>query len=107
MAKSAVTIKKVQGEPVIELRPESDPAAWLALLTYAEWHEQIDDKVYEQLAAWLYENPTDRAKVKKLNRWNPVVKEVTHNRRYYLKDFLENADFYKAAREADPEWGKE
>ena len=24
-----------------------------------------------------------------------------------LKEFLENADFYKKAREADPEWGKE
>ena len=49
MAKSAIKIKMVQGEPVIELRPESEPAAWLALLTYAEWHEQIDDKVYEEL----------------------------------------------------------
>jgi hypothetical protein len=45
MAKSAIKIKIVRGEPVIELRPESEPAAWLALLTYAEWHEQIDDKV--------------------------------------------------------------
>ena len=107
MAKSAIKIKMVQGEPVIELRPESEPAAWLALLTYAEWHEQIDDKVYEELSAWLYEHPTDRAKVEKLNRWNPVVKEVTNIRRYYLKEFLENADFYKKAREADPEWGKE
>ena len=43
MAKSAIKIKMVQGEPVIELRPESEPAAWLALLTYAEWHEQIDE----------------------------------------------------------------
>ena len=107
MAKSAINIKMVRGEPVIELRPESEPAAWLALLTYAEWHEQIDDKVQEELSAWLYEHPTDRAKVEKLNRWNSVVKEVTHMRRYYLKEFLENADFYKTAREADPEWGKE
>ena len=107
MAKSAINIKMVRGEPVIELRPESEPAAWLALLTYAEWHEQIDDKVYEELSAWLYEHPTDRTKVEKLNKWNPVVKEVTNNRRYYLKEFLENASFYKKAREADPEWGKE
>ena len=97
MAKSPVKIKIVRGEPVIELRPESDPAAWLALLTYAEWHEEIDDKVYDELAAWLYENPTDRTKVKQLNKWNPVIKEVTNNRRYYLKEFLENADFYKNA----------
>ena len=107
MAKSAINIKMVRGEPVIELRPESEPAAWLALLTYAEWHEQIDDKVYEELSAWLYEHPTDRTKVENLNKWNPVVKEVTNNRRYYLKEFLENASFYKKAREADPEWGKE
>ena len=107
MAKSPVKIKIVRGEPVIELRPESDPAAWLALLTYAEWHEEIDDKVYDELVAWLYENPTDRTKVKQLNKWNPVIKEVTNNRRYYLKEFLENADFYKKAREAYPEWGKE
>jgi hypothetical protein len=106
MAKPAI-IKMVRGEPVIELRPESEPAAWLALLTYAEWHEQIDEKVYEGLAAWLYEHPTDRTKVEKLSRWNPVVKEVTNMRRYYLKEFLENADFYKKARETDPEWGKE
>ena len=105
MAKSPVKIKIVRGEPVIELRPESDPAAWLALLTYAEWHEQIDDDLYDELCAWLYEHPTDRLKVKKLNKWNPVIKEVTNNRRYYLKEFLENADFYKKQRALDPEWG--
>ena len=105
MAKSPVKIKIVRGEPVIELRPESDPAAWLALLTYAEWHEQIDDDLYDELCAWLYEHPTDRIKVKKLNKWNPVIKEVTNNRRYYLKEFLENADFYKKQRDLDPEWG--
>ena len=105
MAKSPVKIKIVRGEPVIELRPESDPAAWLALLTYAEWHEQIDDDLYDDLCAWLYEHPTDRLKVKKLNKWNPVIKEVTNNRRYYLKEFLENADFYKKQRDLDPEWG--
>ena len=105
MAKSPVKIKIVRGEPVIELRPESDPAAWLALLTYAEWHEQIDDDLYDELCAWLYEHPTDRLKVKKLNKWNPVIKEVTNNRRYYLKEFLENADFYKKQRDLDPEWG--
>ena len=105
MAKSPVKIKIVRGEPVIELRPESDPAAWLALLTYAEWHEQIDDDLYDELCAWLYEHPTDRLKVKKLNKWNPVIKEVTNNRRYYLKEFLENADFYKKQRDLDTEWG--
>ena len=48
-----------------------------------------------------------KTKVEKLNRWNSVVKEVTNMRRYYLKEFLENAEFYKKAREADPEWGEE
>ena len=105
MAKSPVKIKIVRGEPVIELRPESDPAAWLAFLTYAEWHEQFDDDLYDDLCAWLYEHRTDRLKVKKLNKWNPVIKEVTNNRRYYLKEFLENADFYKKQRDLDPEWG--
>tara|TARA_R110002020_G_scaffold34449_2_gene104780 strand:+ start:885 stop:1220 length:336 start_codon:yes stop_codon:yes gene_type:complete len=105
MSNSTFKVKTVKGESVIELKPESDPAAWLALLTYAEHHEQIDDKLYDELCAWLYEHPTDRLKVKKLNRWNPVIKQVTQNRRYYLKEFLENADFYKKQRDLDPEWG--
>ena len=105
MPNSTFKVKTVKGESVIELKPESDPAAWLALLTYAEHHEQIDDKLYDELCAWLYEHPTDRLKVKKLNKWNPVIKQVTQNRRYYLKEFLENADFYKKQRDLDPEWG--
>ena len=107
MPKSPIKIKTVQGEPVIELRPESEPAAWLALLAYAECHEQIDDTAYDAWAAWLYEHPPIREKIKKLNKWNDTMKQVTNNRRYYLKEFLENAEFYQEAREADPEWGKE
>lgn len=106
MSKSPINIKIVNGEPVVELRPESEPAAWLALLTYAEHHEQIDDEVYDFLCGWLFEHPTDRAKVKKLNKWNSAVKQVTNNRRYYLKEFLENAPFYKKQRDLDPNWGK-
>ena len=53
MMKSTFKVKMVKGEPVIELKPESNPAAWLALLTYVEYHEQIDDDLYDELCAWL------------------------------------------------------
>ena len=105
MSKSTLKVKTVRGEPVIELRPLSDPAAWHGILTYAEMHEQIEDEVYDSLAEWLYENPTDRARVKKLKRWNPVLKEITQLRQRYLKDLIENSDWVKKQREKDPKWG--
>lgn len=105
MSKSTLKVKTVRGEPVIELRPLSDPAAWHGILTYAEMHEQIEDEVYDSLAEWLYENPTDRARVKKLKRWNPVLKEITQLRQRYLKDLIENSDWVKKQREEDPKWG--
>ena len=105
MSKSTLKVKTVRGEPVIELRPLSDPAAWHGILTYAEMHEQIEDEVYDTLAEWLYENPTDRARVKKLKRWNPVLKEITQLRQRYLKDLIENSDWVKKQREEDPKWG--
>ena len=105
MPKTTLKIKTVRGEPVIELRPLSDPAAWHGILTYAEMHEQIEDEVYDSLAEWLYENPTDRARVKKLKRWNPVLKEITQLRQRYLKDLIENSDWVKKQREEDPKWG--
>jgi len=105
MSKSTLKVKTVRGEPVIELRPLSDPAAWHGILTYAEMHEQIEDEVYDTLAEWLYENPTDRARVKQLKRWNPVLKEITQLRQRYLKDLIENSDWVKKQREEDPKWG--
>jgi len=105
MSKSTLKVKTVRGEPVIELRPLSDPAAWHGILTYAEMHEQIEDEVYDSLAEWLYENPTDRARVKKIKRWNPVLKEITQLRQRYLKDLIENSDWVKKQREKDPKWG--
>ena len=105
MSKSTLKVKTVRGEPVIELRPLSDPAAWHGILTYAEMHEQIEDEVYDSLAEWLYENPTVRARVKKLKRWNPVLKEITQLRQRYLKDLIENSDWVKKQREEDPKWG--
>ena len=105
MPKSTLKVKTVRGEPIIELRPLSDPAAWHGILTYAEMHEQIEDEVYDSLAEWLYENPTDRARVKKLKRWNPVLKEITQLRQRYLKDLIENSDWVKKQREEDPKWG--
>ena len=105
MSKSTLKVKTVRGEPVIELSPLSDPAAWHGILTYAEMHEQIEDEVYDSLAEWLYENPTDRARVKKLKRWNPVLKEITQLRQRYLKDLIENSDWVKKQREEDPKWG--
>ena len=105
MSKSTLKVKTVRGEPVIELRPLSDPAAWHGILTYAEMHEQIEDEVYDSLAEWLYENPTDRARVKKIKRWNPVLKEITQLRQRYLKDLIENSDWVKKQREEDPKWG--
>ena len=105
MSKSTLKVKTVRGEPVIELRPLSDPAAWHGILTYAEMHEQIEDEGYDSLAEWLYENPTDRARVKKLKRWNPVLKEITQLRQRYLKDLIENSDWVKKQREEDPKWG--
>ena len=105
MSKSTLKVKTVRGEPVIELRPLSDPAAWHGILTYAEMHEQIEDEVYDSLAEWLYENPTDRARVKLLKRWNPVLKEITQLRQRYLKDLIENSDWVKKQREEDPKWG--
>ena len=105
MSKSTLKVKTVRGEPVIELRPLSDPAAWHGILTYAEMHEQIEDEVYDSLAEWLYENPTDRARVKKLKRWNPVLKEITQLRQRYLKDLIENSDWVNKQREEDPKWG--
>ena len=105
MSKSTLKVKTVRGEPVIELRPLSDPAAWHGILTYAEMHEQIEDEVYDSLAEWLYENPTYRARVKKLKRWNPVLKEITQLRQRYLKDLIENSDWVKKQREEDPKWG--
>ena len=68
-------------------------------------HEQIEDEVYDSLAEWLYENPTDRTKVKKLKRWNPVLKEITHLRNRYLKDFIEDSEWYQKQRAEDPNWG--
>jgi hypothetical protein len=53
----------------------------------------------------LYENPTDRARVKKIKRWNPVLKEITQLRQRYLKDLIENSDWVKKQREKDPKWG--
>ena len=105
MSKSTLKVKTVRGDPVIELRPLSDPAAWHGILTYAEMHEQIEDEVYDSLAEWLYENPTDRARVKKIKRWNPVLKEITQLRQRYLKDLIENSDWVKKQREEDPKWG--
>ena len=105
MPKSTLKVKTVRGEPVIELRPLSDPAAWHGALTYAEMHEQIEDEVYDSLAEWLYENPTDRTRVKKLKRWNPVLKEITHLRNRYLKDFIEDSEWYQKQRAEDPNWG--
>ena len=103
MPKSTLKVKTVRGEPVIELRPLSDPAAWHGALTYAEMHEQIEDEVYDSLAEWLYENPTDRTKVKKVKRWNPVLKEITHLRNRYLKDFIEDSEWYQKQRKEDPQ----
>jgi len=105
MPKSTLKVKTVRGEPIIELRPLSDPAAWHGALTYAEMHEQIEDEVYDSLAEWLYENPTDRTRVKKIKRWNPVLKEITHLRHRYLKDLIEDSVWVKQQREEDPMWG--
>ena len=113
MVKPLIKIRWDKGEPVIELRPVSDPIAWLSVLEYADLHEYIDDKRRNELFKLLYEFTPDRFKIRKLRHKAYLLRLVTHYRRYFLKDQVENPDWYEEQRKINPDeylgfgWGKE
>ena len=95
------------GEPVIELRPESDPVSWLALSTIADHYEMVHDEVFDELNKWLYDNPPIRGKVKKLKKWKHLYKDIHFIRRNYLKQMKDDPDWIKQRRKDDPFWEDE
>ena len=88
-------IKVVRGKYEAKLNPELDPAAWMALYHYSEALDAYDSEASLKLAKQLYEVQPDRSKIKYINRWNELLKEITHIRRYQLKDLVENSKFYE------------
>lgn len=89
-------IKMVRGKMEAKLNPELDPAAWMALYHYSEVLDAYDPEASLKLAQQLYEVKPDRSKLKYVNRWSDILKDINYIRRYQLKDLVENSEFYKA-----------
>jgi hypothetical protein len=94
-------IRLIRGKNETKLYPELDPAAWMALYHYAEYLEVYDPKQSLEIHRELYSVYPDRANLKYVNRWNEILKEITHIRRYQLKDLVENNTFYDKNIELD------
>ena len=109
----AKIIKRDKGEPVIELRPVSNPIDWLAVLVFADEHENIDDNLRDSLFELLYKHPVDRKKVRKIRIKSHLIKLANYWRANFLKEQIDNKDWYQEQRNKFPHkffgegWGKE
>jgi len=77
------------------LKPGKDPAAWHAMLSYADWVEDVNPDLATAIEQEMYEVRPDRKDLKQANKWNHALKEITNLRRNYLRDRIEHSDFYE------------